>query len=411
MRHFYIIFVALPISVLLFSCVRVGDGNPYMPDLQRLEISLEVPDGDSADYSLAEISVRDINTDATYPARCDDSGKAFVDVPNGVYMVTVSILNGEQSFNGTRNGVVVSGASSDCAIKLSRLRLSDIVIKEIYSGGCRKSPAEGTYQSDQYVIIHNNGSDVQYLDSLCFGTMIPYNATATNPFLIKGEDGAVALPDFIPIADAVWQFPGDGKTFPLNPGEDAVLCVRGAIDHAATYPLSVNLNKEDYFVLYDANLFPNKTYNPVPGPAIRQERILKCLIKTNPSINATMISIASPTVILYRAKGMSIEEFINSEDGIIPIPGATNGSKVLACPADWIIDAVEVFDGSSSSNQKRLSDDMDAGYAILSSTFNSLSLARRTDTEASEAEGFEVLMDTNNSSADFVELEKQSLRE
>ena len=54
---------------------------------------------------------------------------------------------------------------------------------------------------------------------------------------------------------------------------------------------------------------------------------------------------------------------------------------------------------------------MDAGYATLSSTFNSLSLARRTDTEASEAEGFEVLMDTNNSSADFVELEKQSLRE
>ena len=95
MRHFYIIFVALPISVLLFSCVRVGDGNPYMPDLQRLEISLEVPDGDSADYSLAEISVRDINTDATYPARCDDSGKGFVDVQNGVYVVKVSMLHGE----------------------------------------------------------------------------------------------------------------------------------------------------------------------------------------------------------------------------------------------------------------------------------------------------------------------------
>ena len=180
MRHFYIIFVALPISVLLFSCVRVGDGNPYMPDLQRLEISLEVPDGDSADYSLAEISVRDINTDATYPARCDDSGKAFVDVPNGVYMVTVSILNGEQSFNGTRSGVVVSGASSDCAIKLSRLRLSDIVIKEIYCGGCLKYPQEGTYQSDSYIILHNNSASTVHLDGLCFGTLDPYNSNSVS---------------------------------------------------------------------------------------------------------------------------------------------------------------------------------------------------------------------------------------
>ena len=408
MKRFTYIFLTI---LLAFSCKPAGE-NPYEDVLEQIVLSIRWPEG-FEDYCRENVMVKaqDSNLGYEYVKPTDSDGKVVFHLPAGIYRFSVNDRIDSHIFNAVLDRFIVKENDVPAEITLKHSKAGVLVIKEIYSGGCRKSPAEGTYQSDQYVIIHNNGSDVQYLDSLCFGTMIPYNATATNPFLIKGEDGAVALPDFIPIADAVWQFPGDGKTFPLNPGEDAVLCVRGAIDHAATYPLSVNLNKEDYFVLYDANLFPNKTYNPVPGPAIRQERILKCLIKTNPSINATMISIASPTVILYRAKGMSIEEFINSEDGIIPIPGATNGSKVLACPADWIIDAVEVFDGSSSSNQKRLSDDMDAGYATLSSTFNSLSLARRTDTEDSEAEGFEVLMDTNNSSADFVELEKQSLRE
>ena len=40
---------------------------------------------------------------------------------------------------------------------------------------------------------------------------------------------------------AVWKFPGDGDDFPLQPGEDAVLVVNGAINHAAQYPLQALL--------------------------------------------------------------------------------------------------------------------------------------------------------------------------
>ncbi|MGN1219348.1 MAG: DUF4876 domain-containing protein [Candidatus Cryptobacteroides sp.] len=408
MKRFCYIFLLISLAI---SCKPAGE-NPYENVVEQITVSIRWPEGFEG-YCRENVPVRaeDSNLGYVYTRYTDSEGTATFVLPRGLYRFSVNDRIDSHIFNAVLDRVIISPDTVSAEIILKHSKAGVLVIKEIYSGGCRKSPAEGTYQADQYVIIHNNGSDIQYLDSLCFGTMVPYNATATNPFLIKGEDGSVSLPDFVPIADAVWQFSGDGKTFPLKPGEDAVLCIRGAIDHAATYPLSVNLNREDYFVMYDANLFPNKAFNPVPGPAIRQERILKCLVKTNPSINATMISLASPVVVLYRAKGMSIEDFINGDGGIIPIPGATNGAKALACPADWVIDAVEVFDGSSSSNQKRLSDIFDAGYATLSSTFNSLSLARMKDEQASEAEGFEILVDTNNSSADFVELEKQSLRE
>lgn len=399
MRHFHIIFAALLISALLFSCVRVGDGNPYMPDLQRLEISLEVPDGDSADYSLAEISVRDINTDATYPARCDDSGKAVVDVPNGVYMVTVSILNGEQSFNGTRSGVVVSGASSDCAIRLSRLRLSDIVIKEIYCGGCLKYPQEGTYQSDSYIILHNNSASTVYLDGLCFGTLDPYNSNSVSVW----EEGI----DFAPIIQAIWQFPGKGEDFPLGKGEDAIIAVRGAIDHSAYYPQSVNLNREDVFVCYNPLYFANPIYHPAPGPLVRTDHYMNVVIKTGQS-NAYTLSINSPAVVIFRAEGTTIQEFVSRSENVIQKPGSDK-DRIVCIPNEWVLDGVEVFNGESSSNKKRISPSIDASYVTLSKTFEGRSLMRLTDENMSAKKGYEVLMDTNNSSKDFYERETQSL--
>ena len=52
---------------------------------------------------------------------------------------------------------------------------------------------------------------------------------------------------------------------------------------------------------------------------------------------------------------------------------------------------------------------MDAGFAIQSDVFKGHSLMRKVDEEATATNGFEVLVDTNNSSNDFYESEIQSL--
>lgn len=84
---------------------------------------------------------------------------------------------------------------------------------------------------------------------------------------------------------------------------------------------------------------------------------------------------------------------------------------MIAVPLNWVIDGTEVYYGGSSNNKKRISPSIDAGYVIQSATYNGRSLYRHVDEEATQEAGYEVLVDTNNSSTDFYEREKQSLHE
>jgi hypothetical protein len=83
--------------------------------------------------------------------------------------------------------------------------------------------------------------------------------------------------------------------------------------------------------------------------------------------------------------------------------------RIVKVPYELIVDAVEVFDGRSSSNGKRLAPAADAGFVLLSDIFKGHTLRRRVDEAASAGNGYEVLADTNNSSNDFYESEIQSL--
>lgn len=404
--------ISMILPVLLLGACTTGVINPYDKTLFELSVQAVYPESYS-EMARAGVVVKaeNVNLGNIYKVETDASAKAVLRLPLGVYRISLSDRSGENIFNGTADKFAVTRDGIVLELKLKRTKAGSLVVKEIYSGGCLKAPLEGNYQADQYVIIHNNDVEVQYLDSLCVGTIHPYNSTATNPFLGKDGEGNAVYPEFVPIADAVWQFPGDGSSFPLQPGEDAVLCIRGAIDHSAQYPLSVNLNKAEYFVMYNSGYFTNTTYNPVPGDQIREDHILDCLVKVNPTVNATMVSNASPVVILYKSKGISMRAHLEKEGSILPIPGSTNGARVFACPPEWVMDAVECFDGRSSSNVKRLTDVLDAGFVNLSNVYLGHTLMRKVDAELTAASGFEVLQDTNNSTADFYETEKQSLHE
>ena len=395
--------------VLATSCAGIKD--PYKGSLHLLSVTAQYPAGyEGFDLQGSDALVEEINTGSRYTALTDASGSFTMTLPDGIYRVNISGRSGSDVFNGAAEKVVLSGADLNLKLPLSYSKAGSIVIKEIYCGGCKKLPQEGDYQGDQYFILHNNDYNVQYLDSLCFGTLSPNNATASNPWVSKDPaTGESIFPDFLPIIQAVWQFPGDGDDFPLQPGEDAVICLRGAIDHSLQYPLSVNLNKPDYFVCYNLTYFWNTAYHPAPGDQISDERIIDVVIKTGQA-NAYTFSLSSPTLVLWKAKGMSIQEFVNIPDNITPVPGSSI-DNVVKIPYEWVYDAVEVFDARSANNSKRLAPSADSGYALQTDVFLGHSLMRHVDKEASAASGYEVLTDTNNSLNDFYESEKQSLYE
>lgn len=385
------------------SCVQVSS-DPYV--LHKLEVTLQYPDGyESFAREGVKVKVEDVNQGSRYALESDARAVATFNLPDGVYRISASDINGENVFNGSIDKVKLL-SDTKVSNEMSYSKAGRIVFKEIYCGGCMKLPEQGEYQIDQYVILHNNFPEVQYLDGLCFSTLAPLNSNSTNPFI--NQTGT--LPSFVPVVWAIWQFPGTGTSFPLQPGEDAVLCLRGAIDHSAQYPLSVNLDKPGYFVCYNNTFFTMTNYHPVPGSNISSDRILDVVIKLGQS-KAYGMSINSPAVALFRSpEGKTMSEYVREEGAVIQLPGSTVDKVVCIDPA-WVEDAVDVFNGSSTSNQKRFLSTLDAGYVSLSKTYLGHTLYRYTDDEMSALLGYEYLKDTNNSSEDFYEREKQSLHE
>ncbi len=383
--------------------------NPYSDALNVLTVTAEWPEDDFVRQD-ATVLVEDMNTGSGYSALTDVRGEAAFRIPNGLYRINMRGRTGDYVFNASADKIVVSGEDRTLKMRLAVSKAGSIVFKEIYCGGCKKLPQEGNYQTDQYIILHNNNSETEFLDGICFGTLSPYNSTGSNPWISKdSETGESILPDFVPIIQAVWQFPGDGDDFPLAPGGDAVICTRGATDHSAQYPLSVNLNRPDYFVCYNPTYFSNTTYHPAPGDQISTDRYLGVVIKTGQA-KAYTLSISSPAVVIFKAKDMSINEFVNNPENITEVPGS-GVDKVVKVPSDWVMDAVEVFDARSTTNQKRLLPALDAGYVMQTDTYLGHTLMRNIDEDASATAGYEILVDTNNSLNDFYESEKQSLHE
>lgn len=397
--------------ILAAACTDMKNSNPYEESLNVLTVTALYPEGyQGFDLEGSLAVVEEMNTGNRYSVPTDAAGCFSLSLPNGIYRINVSGRFDRDVFNGAADKVVISGSDVALNLPLSYSRAGSIVIKELYCGGCKMLPQEGNYQGDQYFILHNNDYNVQYLDSLCFGTLSPNNSTGTNPWVSKNEStGETIFPDFLPIIQAVWQMPGDGDDFPLQPGEDAVICLRGAIDHTLQYPLSVNLNKPDYFVCYNITYFWNTMYHPAPGNLISQDRIVDVVIKTGQA-NAYTLSLSSPTLVIWKPEGMTMHEFANAPGNVIPVPGS-NVDDVVTIPMDWVYDAVEVFDGRSANNSKRLPPAVDAGYIMQTDTYLGRSLMRHVDENASAAAGYEVLADTNNSLNDFYETEKQSLHE
>jgi len=399
-------FLLLLLSLTLLSCDRFSDPYAASEDALPQEVSVQLiyPEG-FAEVLRAGTLLRfeNIGNAALYSARTDADGRVQVALPKGIYRISAQDRVGQDLFNGSLDHVVVAGDALRIDLPLTHSLAGTLVVRELYVGGCSKAPEEGTWQADQYVLLHSNDPDPVYLDGLCFGTLTPYNATGVNHWL--GADGS--LPDFAPVVTVVWKFPGSGTDHPLGPGEDALIALRGAIDHTAQYPLSVNLNRSDCYVCYNETYFPNPTYHPAPGDQIRADHILEVAIKTGQS-NANVVSITSPAFLIFRPKGMTIEDYLQQPDVVVATPGSSS-DIVVKVPYEWVIDAVEVFDGRSTANGKRFPAQLDAGFVTQSEPFKGHSLIRRVDEAESEEKGFVILKDSNNSSEDFYESETASL--
>lgn len=411
----FVFHIAVLISAMAVAagCSSLDAEKQYEASLRTLSVKAVYPAGyeDDSDFHKDGVTITVVNSadGSTYSAQTDDDASARFTLSEGFYNVSLSDIRGRHIFNGSSDQVRVAGGDLSLELQLVESTSAAIVIKEIYCGGCTKYPEVGTYASDKYVILHNNSDETYYLDGLCFGVIEPYNASGANVWVGKDPaTGESVFPDFMPVGECVWQFGGGGEEFPLAAGEDAVIAINGAIDHTLQYPNSVNLNDGRYFVCYNPVYYYHTLYHPVPGDKVEPSHYLNVVVKVGPA-NGYTFSQTSPAVVIFRAQDCEIAEYVRREGIVVQKPGST--ISVVKIPIPWIIDAVEVYDGTSGNNRKRFPPSLDAGYVTLSDTHLGRSLHRRLDGEESAATGVEIYCDTNNSTNDFYERERASLRD
>ncbi|MDY6206338.1 MAG: DUF4876 domain-containing protein [Prevotella sp.] len=327
-----------------------------------------------------------------------------------------------------------------------------VIIKEIYNGGVMKDDNSGNFQFDKCIILYNNGGEVAVLNNLCIAIAAPYNAEGMADKLYV--DGKLVYEDenFIPAQNGIWYFP---NSLVIQPYSQVVVNVHGAIDNTKTVSNSINYANKDYYCMYDPNYvggagengaagsYNNTNYYPAPADVIPTSHYLKT-VKYGQA-NAWPFSVVSPAVYIFQTKaGQSPVQFGENAENLWYIPGYGQ-TVVFACvkvPREWVLDGVEVWNAAMvDKSMKRLTADIDAGYVTLTSkqghvlyrnvdkaatealaenagklVYNYTLGASNTDpsgidAEASMKKGAHIIFqDTNNSTNDFHERLKCSLR-
>jgi hypothetical protein len=254
-----------------------------------------------------------------------------------------------------------------------------IIIKELYNSGCPLDEGTGYFQMDKGFILYNNSPEVAVANNLCVGMISPYNSNATNNWY---SSGVLTYTDFIPATMGIWYFQ---QPVILQPYEQRVVNVNGAIDNTTAYSQSVNYAHSAYYAMYDPESgFNNTKYYPTPSDSIPASHYLKA-VKYGQG-NAWPLSVSSPGFFIFQTKGTTPAAYATNNDNYIYEPGTAQNaiSRCLKVPTSWIVDGMEVYVANNSNNQKRLTSDIDAGYVSLTNRLGH-SLYRNVDTEATEA--------------------------
>lgn len=394
------IHAALALALAL-GCAAVSCDSPekaWEKSLHTVTVSLCVQDNPEEQLPGGiPVHLADVHSTLSYTLSTDTAGKVRLALPNGLYRISASYRDNAHIYNGTKE-MLVNGASRTELLPLTQAESGNLVIRELYIGGCSKDPDEGNYHLDRYILLHNNHSETVYLDSLCLAFISPYNATGNNNW--RNLDGS--LPALLPLADVIWRIAGNGQSFPLAPGEDVPIALDGAINHKRQYKLSVNLDSSVVFACYTPNrLLFSEDFLLDPGPNIQEDHWLEVVNKYG-AIKGNPVSVSSPAVVIFRPTDIRLEDYLAQPD-IIRTPPGKNADWAALIPPKWVIDAVEVFDGRSSNNKKRLPNLLDAGFVVQSEPHKGRTLQRKNHAEATDKQGYLVLQDTNHSGNDFFE--------
>lgn len=434
-------FYLLCCLFLMAITVACSDNdNEKVYQTTELTVQLAYPESTISPAENVVVTLRNAVNSTEYDSKTNANGEAVFQVPAGTYeaSATETRVDGTDVtiFNGVNSNVIVGNQPLRITLQLTASNSSSVVIKELYIGGCPDDEGGKGFNFDQSVILYNNSSEMVDLSDLAFAMVNPYNATSSNKDYVNGEL-SYKSEGWTPAGMAIWHF---NTQVQLEPGKQIVVNMCGAIDNTLTYSQSINYANADYYCFYDpASGLSNTLYYPSPSSTIPTSHYLNAMVFGQG--NAWPLSQVSPAFFIFRPEGTTLQAFVDD-------PNTTNyygGSQIMGrkeVPNEWIVDGIEVFKAGESGALKRLTEAVDAGYIETTGRMgytlyrNVDQTATETleenkgklvynysggtegstdpsgiDAEASIKNGARIIyQDTNNSSKDFHQRAKSSLR-
>ncbi len=284
------------------------------------------------------------------------------------------------NFTGALLEQVIDEKTTDLNIEMLPEIKGSLLIREIFYSGAAKTKGKGSYTFAHYVVLNNNSDETLYADSLVFV------GTASNT-KIAADKYRSYLPKAV-VADFAFMIPGNGKSHPVKPGQDLVICME-AKNHNEIASNAPNLARKAHFEWFE----PNDIYQLTDNPKVPNMEIL---FKTSRTITALHMRGYVSYFIFKLPK--SKERLFKENATMFPYPNPKVPPVLRPIiPAEWILDGVELFDQAGGIT-KALPATVDKTHTFCSETGKGYTIQRKV---AMTVKGRKVYRDTNDSMSDF----------
>ena len=373
----YLILISVLALGLLASCNKTKEVQPVQIQLQL------VCDGANFEVSGVPVSLQDAEATFTLEGTTNASGAVSFSLKPGSYSATCTYVTSENgqrlAYTGNLNMLVVEDRPAILALPLTQVASQQIIIKELYMGGCTNPDDNKGYTNDAYVILYNNSDVEADATDVVFGFLAPYNGHANNKYITDGKL-SYENQDWIPAASAIWWF---NSQVTIAPYSQVVVAIFGAINHSATISTSVDLSNKDYYWMSNNGISQYTNAKYAVADAIPQSHYLSC----HPFSlgNSWVLSNSSPAFFIGRGPKANVEALCSDTEHYDQTQGAGAANSVVMYPKANVIDAVEVWAAANvATSNPRFPADVNAGYVALTAK-KGYTLYRNVDKEATEA--------------------------
>ena len=377
----YFGIVAVAATAVLLSSCKKETAKSY-----NLTVNVTVPEG---------VAVADISNVVAEAVKGSKTTALTVETVETGFVATGTLTQGDYNVSvsgklSASNNVIGTAAVSlyedvETTVALSVVSVSPLLVKAFQYTPGKQYYIQG---GDTWIEIVNNSDEDQYLDQIILvggmGGQKQANAWQANGYA-NLYGGTSQSP--------VFAFPGTGKDYVIKPGKSVVIAnnPKNHKGEGEGYENCADLSHADweFYCSYNASDVDYEGFNN-----------LDLVFYSNKyQANWGQGFFSNAVAIVKLPEGVTPAAYAAKEENLMSTPGTTSSTQYLVFPSEYVLDAVDIWDGTEEVHYPTFLPVDDAQGIIGPDAWSGQAVRRKV---AKIENGRAYYQDTNNSSKDFV---------